>query len=429
MKNLDYKVACILLSITIGCKHSSPKPQKLANDFELTANKMETTIDSTFNLMIGPINENNSRAAIYPKLRGIPDSLSNIKKYIFPLDVVQAVFQAYKAGLISKNDCLNYLRKQASDTLLSTSEYVNTFAIVVTGISKNGYKYYLFDSNNNYDLSDEPLYSLSYKIPGNRPHKVFFEKYSNRKIVLDSTWIAFYGIDKYDALRMKFCEQSSTSFTFDSVHYNLIASPVYATGTTYGDKVIFEISDSLHSKKQIFGYNEYAFLGNSYYRVSCSSDGRTISLKLDSLALKKGSTQLYMPALPFKAATLKGDSILFPSDYRGKYVLLDFWSTGCPHCIEEIRNSYFDLYKKYGGDKFEIVGVADDPKSRVERFVSQNGITWTMIPAQKSFILDLYRVEAYPVLFLINPDGVIISKEQELGKGKMKSVLEKYLGS
>jgi peroxiredoxin len=321
------------------------------------------------------------------------------------------------------------LRKQTSDTLLATSDYVKTFVIVVTGISKKGYKYYLFDSNNNYDLSDEPLYSLTDKIPDNQPHKVFFEKFSNRKIVLDSTWIAFYGINKHNGLWMKFCEQTMTSFTFDSVHYNLIASPAYVTGTTYADKVIFEISDSLHNKKQVFGYNEYAFLANSYYKVSCSSDGRTISFKKDTLALIKGSTQLNMPALPFKAATIKGDSILFPSDYKGKYVLLDFWSTGCPHCIEEIRNSYLGLYKKYGGDRFEIVGVADDPKSRVERFISQNRITWTMIPAQKSFILDLYRVEAYPVLFLINPEGVIISKGQELGKGKMKSVLEKYLGS
>ena len=78
MKNIDYIVACILLSITIGCRHSRPNPQELANDFELTANKMETTINSSFNMLIGPINDNNSHAAIYPKLRGITDSLRNI---------------------------------------------------------------------------------------------------------------------------------------------------------------------------------------------------------------------------------------------------------------------------------------------------------------------------------------------------------------
>lgn len=426
MKILDFIFACILFSITISCRHSRPNPQELANDLELTANKMETTIDSSFKILISPVNS--SRAALYPKLRGIPDSLRNIKKYSFPLDDVQAVFQAYKAGRISKDDCLNYLRKQASDTLLATADYVKTFVNIVTGISKNGYTYYLFDSNNNYDLSDESLYSLNDKILGNQPHKVLFEKFLNRRIVLDSTWIAFYGIAKSDALWMKFCEQTVTSFTFDSVYYNLIASPAYISGTKYADKVIFEISDSIHNRKQVFGYNEYGYLSNSYFQVSCSSDGRTISFKKDSLALKKGSTQLNMPALPFKAVTLKGDSVIFPFDYKGKYVLLDFWSTGCPHCIEEIKNSYLDLYKKYGGDKFEIVGIADDPKSRVERFVSQNRINWTVIPAQKSFILDLYRVEAYPVLFLINPEGVIISKGQELGKGKMESVLEKYLG-
>jgi thiol-disulfide isomerase/thioredoxin len=420
-----FKVICIFL-ITNGCRQSSLKTLESSNNLELTANKIEINIDSSFNMVISPMTDNNRLAAIYPKLKGIPDSLSNIKKYIFPLDDVQAIFQSYKAGLISKNECLNYLGKHASDTLIATDDYVKTFCVFVTGNSKRGSKYYSFDSNNNYDLSDETLYLLSDKILSNQPCKVLFEKFKNRKIVLDSTWIAIRGNNSYDAIWMKFCEQTTTSFTFNSVHYNLITSPTY--GAKYSDKVTFEIRDSLKNTKQVFGYNEYALLGNSYYQVSCSSDGRTISLKADSLASKKGSTQLGMPALPFKTITLKGDSIQFPSDFKGKYVLLDFWSTGCPHCIEEIKNSYLDLYKIYGGDRFEIVGIADDPKSRVEKFVFQNNINWTMIPAQKSFLLDLYRVEAYPVLFLIDPNGVIILKGQDLGKGKVKSVLEKYLG-
>jgi len=269
---------------------------------------------------------------------------------------------------------------------------------------------------------------MNEKADGNQPHKVLFERFINGKIQLDSTWIAFYGIKKTDALWIKFCEQTMTSFIFNSIHYNLIAYPSITEGAKYGKEVIFEITDSLGDKKQVFEYNQYAHLNNLYYHVSCSADGRTISFKLDPDALEKGSTQVNMPAIPFKAVTLKGDTVMFPKDYNGKYILLDFWSTSCPHCIEDIRNCYKNLYKQYGGDKFEIVGVADDSKSKVERFVSQNMIAWTMIPAPKSFIQKLYMIDSYPALYLINPDGVIISKGKELRKEKINAVFEICFG-
>ena len=136
-----------------------------------------------------------------------------------------------------------------------------------------------------------------------------------------------------------------------------------------------------------------------------------------------------MPAIPFKAATIKGDTILFPKDFKGKYVLLDFWSTSCPPCIEDIRNIYKDLYNKYGCEKFEIIGIADDPKNKVERFITQNKINWTMIPAPKSNIQKLYRNSAYPALFLLDTNGVIISKGQNISHDRINAVLEELLGS
>jgi len=390
---------------------------------------MAVILDSSLHLIIDPLKGENPRAVLYPKLEGIPDSLINIKKYYLCLDDIQAVYQAYRDGLINKNDCINFLRKNINDTIVCTADYVKTFVIIATGISKTGQKYYLVDSNNNYDLGDEHLFIMTEKIPRNQPHKVMFEKFINGKIHSDSTWIAFYGIKKTDFLLMKFCECTATTFNFDSVQYNLVAYAQYGTRLKYTDDVIFEISDTIHEDKQVFGYNQYAHMGNLYYQVSCSDDGRIISFNLDTNALVKGSTQVNMPAIPFRGVTLKGDTITFPRDFKGKYVLLDFWSTSCPHCMDDIRNCYRDLYKKYQGNRFEIVGIADDPKNKVERFVSQNMIAWTMIPAPKSAIQKSYKINAYPALYLVDPDGVIISKGQELSKEKINAVFEKYLGT
>jgi peroxiredoxin len=413
----------------IGCTHSKSKPPELPKSFELTATKMENNTDSSFHIYMTTFNENSPRSVLYPKFKGIPDSLSRIRKYILCLDDVQAVFQAYKAGLINKNDCVAFLRNRTNDTIQSTANYVKTFIMFVTGFSKKGEKYYVLDSNNNYNLSDDPLFILKGKNTDNQPHKIIFERYINGTIKLDSTWIGLFEINKTDFLGIKFYEQTVSTFTFDSVWYKLLAYPTYETGVNYGNEVMFELSDTLQKVKQVFGHDQYAKLKNLYYQVSCNTDGRTFSLKLDPNALEKGSTQVNMPAVPFKAVTLKGDTIMFPKDYKGKYVLLDFWSTSCPHCIEDIRNCYRNLYKKYAGDKFEIVGIADDPKSKVEKFISQNMITWTMIPAPKSFIQGLYRIDSYPALYLIGPDGFIIAKGKELVKEKINTVLEKYLGT
>ena len=426
MKSLNCLLNWLLLSIVIGCTQSKPNPPELPKSFEVSAIKMANNSDSSFHMILSPLGDN-PRAAIYPKLEGIPDSLHNIKKYFYPLDDVQAIFQAYKAGLIEKDIIFNYLRKNLNDTILCTPDYVKTFVVIITGISKKGQKYYLFDSNNNYNLSDEPLFKMTQRIAPNQPHIVLFEKFINGKIESDSTWIAFYSYNKTDVLWMKFCEKTLTSFTFDSVRYNLIAYLEYGREIKYTDNVIFELSDSIHDKKQVFEYNQYAHLSDLYYLVSCSTDGRTISFNLDTNALEKGSTQINMPPIPFRTATLKGDTVSFPKDFKGKYVLLDFWSTSCPPCIEDIRNIYKDLYKKFGGEKFEIIGIADDPKNKVERFVTQNMITWTMIPAPKSYIQKLYRNSAYPALFLIDPDGIIISKGQDISHERINAVLEKLL--
>jgi peroxiredoxin len=429
MKNLNCLFASLLIPTIIGCTHSNPKPPELPKSFELTATKMENSTDSSFHIYMTTFNENGPRSVLYPKFKGIPDSLSKIKKYILCLDDVQAVFQAYKAGLINKNDCVSYLRNRATDTIQCTGNYVKTFIMFVTGFSKKREKYYVFDYNNNYNLSDDPLFILKGKNLDNQIHKVIFERYINGTITLDSTWIGLSEINKTDWLGIKFYEQTVSTFTFDSVRYKLLAYPTYETGVNYGNEVIFELSDTLQKAIQVFGHDQYAKLKNLYYQVTCNTDGRTISLKLDPNALEKGSTQVNMPAVPFKAVTLKGDTIMFPKDFKGIYVLLDFWSTSCPHCIDDIRNSYRNLYKKYAGDKFEIVGIADDPKSKIEKFISQNMITWTMIPAPKSFIQGLYRIDSYPALYLIGPDGVIKAKGKELVKEKINAVIEKYLGN
>jgi hypothetical protein len=105
-----------------------------------------------------------------------------------------------KAGIFDKKGFDYYYNAWGSDTTDCTPDYVKTFVVIATGISKNGQKYYLFDSDNDYNLANEIPYETS--INANnlfentnsefQPHKIICEKFIDNKIQKDSTWMAFF---------------------------------------------------------------------------------------------------------------------------------------------------------------------------------------------------------------------------------------------
>lgn len=93
---------------------------------------------------------------------------------------------------------------------------------------------------------------------------------------------------------------------------------------------------------------------------------------------------------------------------RGKVVLLHFWATWCPPCIEELPSLY-RLQRALADAPFELVTVsADEKAATVREFFSQNkvpALPVLMDPAQE--IPHAYGTEKYPESFLIDPRGVI----------------------
>lgn len=102
------------------------------------------------------------------------------------------------------------------------------------------------------------------------------------------------------------------------------------------------------------------------------------------------------------------------SDFKGRFILLFFWSPDCVHCKDEIRQLK-EVYKKYKNKGLEVFGVAiTSDKPDWLRISYEEGIIWTNSSEMKGWnsdITKLYKIFTVPYNYLIDPNGKIVAKE------------------
>lgn len=96
-------------------------------------------------------------------------------------------------------------------------------------------------------------------------------------------------------------------------------------------------------------------------------------------------------------------------DYRGKVVVLNFWTTWCAPCIEEMP--YLVALQRQMGSRITVLGVSTDVDgSAYHRFLRSHNIDFLTVndPDRKS--ADLYGTTGQPETFIIDAQGVIRRK-------------------
>ena len=116
--------------------------------------------------------------------------------------------------------------------------------------------------------------------------------------------------------------------------------------------------------------------------------------------------QQRLKAPNFELVALNGDTIRL-SDFKGKYIFLDFWGTWCAPCIVELPYIK-ELSENISNDKLIVIGVAcNDTKERVEKTIQSRNLQYLNALANKEIIAD-YGISSFPTNYLIDPDGIII---------------------
>lgn len=129
----------------------------------------------------------------------------------------------------------------------------------------------------------------------------------------------------------------------------------------------------------------------------------------------------------FESLTPKGQPVRL-SDFKGKYVLLDFWASWCAPCREENPN-IVEQYHAYKDNGFTVLGVSlDDNQSAWLKAIEDDDLDWTQVSELKRWDSEagmLYKITAIPASFLIDPDGIIIGKN--LRGEALQAALAKHL--
>ena len=115
------------------------------------------------------------------------------------------------------------------------------------------------------------------------------------------------------------------------------------------------------------------------------------------------------------------------SDYvgKGKYVLVDFWASWCGPC-KRAMPGLKELYAKYKGDKFEILGVAtwDEPAATLKA-IEDLQLPWPQIMNAQRIGSDAYGVQGIPQIILFAPDGKIVARD--LHGEELKAAVDKAM--
>jgi len=113
------------------------------------------------------------------------------------------------------------------------------------------------------------------------------------------------------------------------------------------------------------------------------------------------------------------------SDYRGKWVIVNFWATWCPPCLEEIP----DLVTiKESRKDLQVIGIAMEfqDASQVTQFAEGMFVNYPIVLGDRKISQSIGRVDGLPTTFIYDPRGKLA--DRHVGKITRKQIEQLIAG-
>lgn len=149
---------------------------------------------------------------------------------------------------------------------------------------------------------------------------------------------------------------------------------------------------------------------------------------LNKLKLLLGGGLLCLPlfslAADFALEDMQGKTHRL-SDYRGRWVLVNFWATWCPPCLSELPE-LTSLYNSHKNKDLVVIGVVMDYASPklVSEFVRKHGIAYPIVLGNRKVVAQIGELDVLPTSYLYSPSGEQVS--YQTGEVTQESV-ESYI--
>ncbi|WP_299092943.1 TlpA disulfide reductase family protein [uncultured Metabacillus sp.] len=117
-------------------------------------------------------------------------------------------------------------------------------------------------------------------------------------------------------------------------------------------------------------------------------------------------------AIDFTLKTVEGRTVSL-SEYKGKVVVINFWTTWCTYCQEEMEelNKFSEEMKSFNVELLSVnVTSAEENKQAVIQFISHANMPYRVGLDVKGEVSQLYRIIGIPTTYIIDEQGIVQKK-------------------
>lgn len=134
-----------------------------------------------------------------------------------------------------------------------------------------------------------------------------------------------------------------------------------------------------------------------------------VLLCITTLMAVASEASVRMPT--FALESVRDGKIVDSDSFQGKVLLLTFFATWCPPCVEEVP-VLVKLHNELAGAGFSVVGLSVDQQgaSVVAEFIATRDINYPVLLAEAQTTVDFGGVYGIPVAFLVNKSGNVVKK-------------------